>query len=150
VTGSIPAPTTFLPEVVVGPFTYTAKANYQYLFAHVSAPGDLSNIDPASGLPCATGPTPIEQLLRCDNNLAIRVIYPSFPPPSSDPIPPGSISKIHLPPGSCATAAGLRAKITASPLLNFCGMTRTLSRAIQLIQTTPRFPVTTSSGALDT
>ncbi|MFO1324683.1 MAG: hypothetical protein U1F15_11535 [Burkholderiales bacterium] len=95
--GPIPAPTTTLSSVVVGPFAYTAKAGYQFLFASASAPGDLSNVDAAGGLPCAAGSTPIEQLLRCDNNLALRVIYPSYPPPGGGPAAPGSDVRIPLP-----------------------------------------------------
>jgi hypothetical protein len=41
-----------------------------------SADGDLSNIDPAGALPCATGPTPDEQLARFDNNIGQRNVAP--------------------------------------------------------------------------
>lgn len=60
-------------ETVVGPFRWTAPTSGQVaLLMSVSAPGDLSNIDPNSFLPCAAGPTPEWMLVPFDNNIARR------------------------------------------------------------------------------
>ncbi|MDQ2807571.1 MAG: hypothetical protein M3Z04_11775 [Chloroflexota bacterium] len=40
----------------------------------VSAADDPSNIDAGLNYPCATGPTPVEQLVRFDNNIAVRKV----------------------------------------------------------------------------
>ena len=42
----------------------------------VSATGDLSNADAASGLPCASGPTPHWRLVPFDNNIGQRNVAP--------------------------------------------------------------------------
>lgn len=42
----------------------------------VSADGDLSNIDPASLLPCASGPIPDSRFVPFDNNIAQRNVAP--------------------------------------------------------------------------
>src|SRR6185436_4879577 len=42
----------------------------------VSATGDLSDIDGASLLPCAAGPTPVAQLVPFDNNIAMLEVAP--------------------------------------------------------------------------
>jgi hypothetical protein len=46
------------------------------VLAAVSADGDLSNIDPASALPSATGPSPHWHLVPFDNNIAQRNLAP--------------------------------------------------------------------------
>lgn len=60
----------------VGPFKWTPDRKYtkHTLLVSVSAQGDLSNIDPNSGLDCAKGPTDLENLVPFDNNLAIRTV----------------------------------------------------------------------------
>ena len=60
----------------VGPFNWTPDPKYakHTLFVSVSAQGDLSNIDPNSGLECAKGPTDLDKLVPFDNNLAIRTV----------------------------------------------------------------------------
>jgi zinc metalloprotease ZmpB len=60
---------------VVGPFAWTPDTSPQScLLMTVSAPGDPSNIDTASSFPCAIGPTPLDQLARFDNNIAVRSV----------------------------------------------------------------------------
>jgi hypothetical protein len=60
------------------------------------------------------------------------------------------VSKIHLPPGSCATAAGPRAKITAFRLLSFCGMTGRRAAQSGGHKRRRDFPQLLSFGELDT
>jgi hypothetical protein len=60
---------------VAGPFEWTPDNSPQTcLLMTVSAPGDPSNIDPAGSFPCALGPTPLDQLARFDNNIAVRTV----------------------------------------------------------------------------
>ena len=64
---------------VFGPFKWTpVQDEHEALLATVTAVGDRSNVDPSSTLPCATGPTPLCQLVPFDNNIALRnvVIVP--------------------------------------------------------------------------
>jgi hypothetical protein len=84
-------------SAIFGPFKYTSPYSADMLFAAVNASGDLANVSAGSNLPCATGPTPLEQLLRGDNNLGVRVLYPDPPPPGTFP-PPGDTRRIVLPP----------------------------------------------------
>jgi hypothetical protein len=59
--------------VVVGPFRWTPRVvGHECMFMEVSAPDDLSNIDPATFFPCAAGPTPEWRLVPFANNLAQR------------------------------------------------------------------------------
>jgi hypothetical protein len=60
---------------VVGPYQWTPDNSPQScLLMTVSAPGDPSNIDATSSFPCAIGPTPLDQLARFDNNIAVRTV----------------------------------------------------------------------------
>ena len=59
-------------EVVVGPFKWIPKSGQESLLMYVSADGDMSNLDPASTLPCFNGPTLSELLVRFDNNIGQR------------------------------------------------------------------------------
>jgi hypothetical protein len=64
-------------ETIVGPFQWTpSEIGHECMLMGVSADGDLSNVDPAGALPCATGPTPDEQLARFDNNIGQRNVAP--------------------------------------------------------------------------
>jgi hypothetical protein len=73
VAGGIPAGGT----VIVGPFRWTPRfVGHECMFMEVSATGDLSNIDPATFFPCATGPTPEWRLVPFDNNLGQRNVAP--------------------------------------------------------------------------
>jgi hypothetical protein len=61
-------------HIVLGPFAWrpTARGRYKIL-VEVDAPGDRSNINPATGLPCASpaaSPTLLSELVPFDNNLA--------------------------------------------------------------------------------
>jgi hypothetical protein len=62
-------------ELTFGPFRWRPGFAWTYSFlAQVDADGDLSNLSPIAALPCATGPTPVELLVLCDNNLGVRMI----------------------------------------------------------------------------
>lgn len=64
-------------QVVVGPFEWVPSTpSHECLLLYVSAGGDLSNADPASGLPCATGAIPYSWLVPLDNNTAVRAVAP--------------------------------------------------------------------------
>jgi len=70
-------------SAIAGPFSWTPHhAGEEIVLMSVSATGDLSNIDPASALPSAAGPTPDELAVRLDNNLAERRFAPV---PNPDP-----------------------------------------------------------------
>ena len=63
--------------VLVGPFEWTPTVvGHECLLATATTPGDLSNIDAASGLPCALGPTPHWRLVPYDNNIGQRNVAP--------------------------------------------------------------------------
>ena len=63
--------------VFVGPFEWTPTVvGHECLLATATTPGDLSNIDAASGLPCALGPTPHWRLVPYDNNMGQRNVAP--------------------------------------------------------------------------
>src|SRR6202035_5609376 len=49
---------------------------HECMFMSASAPGDLANNDPVSGLPAAAGPTPLWRLVPTDNNLGLRAVIP--------------------------------------------------------------------------
>ncbi|HUT92303.1 MAG TPA: hypothetical protein VMY37_22605 [Thermoguttaceae bacterium] len=64
-------------SAVVGPFEWQpAIANHECILASVTADDDLSNIDPASVLPCNSGPTPHWRLVPFDNNIVQRNVAP--------------------------------------------------------------------------
>jgi hypothetical protein len=64
-------------SVIVGPFAWRPKAvGHECMFMEVSAPGDRSNIDPATHFPCAAGPTAEWRLVPFDNNLGQRNVCP--------------------------------------------------------------------------
>lgn len=64
-------------SVVAGPFEWTPEVvGHECLLMAVGATDDPSNVDPASGLPCALGPTPEWQLVPFDNNLGQRNLAP--------------------------------------------------------------------------
>jgi zinc metalloprotease ZmpB len=78
-TASITVPGTIAPGamVLVGPFEWTpTEVGHECMLMVASATGDLSNADPASGLPCATGPTPHWRLVPFDNNMGQRNVAP--------------------------------------------------------------------------
>ena len=59
-------------SVVVGPFEWTpVNGTREALLATATVVGDPSNVDPNSALPCASGPTPLSQLVPFDNNIAL-------------------------------------------------------------------------------
>jgi hypothetical protein len=63
--------------VTVGPFEWTPQIeDHECLLMWVSADGDLANADPATGFPCAAGPTPHWRLVPFDNNIAQRNVAP--------------------------------------------------------------------------
>jgi hypothetical protein len=63
--------------VLVGPFEWTPTVvGHECLLATATTPGDLSNIDAASALPCAVGPTPHWRLVPYDNNIGQRNVAP--------------------------------------------------------------------------
>jgi hypothetical protein len=73
VSGTIPAG----GSTIAGPFEWTpSEVGHECMMMSVSADGDLSNLDPSGALPCATGPTPDEQLARFDNNIGQRNVAP--------------------------------------------------------------------------
>jgi hypothetical protein len=61
-------------NVVLGPFAWRPTRGGRYtILVELNAPGDRSNINPDTGLPCANAqahPSPINRLVRFDNNLA--------------------------------------------------------------------------------
>jgi hypothetical protein len=60
-------------SVKFGPFAWTPQAGARNaLLVRATVAGDRSNIDDASNLPCATGPAPVADLVRTDNNLGYR------------------------------------------------------------------------------
>lgn len=78
-TASIAVSGTIAPgtTVLVGPFEWTPTAiGHECMLMSVSATGDLSNADSASGLPCAAGPTPHWRLVPFDNNIGQRNVAP--------------------------------------------------------------------------
>ncbi len=78
-TASIAVPGTLNPgsQVRVGPFEWTpSEIGHECMLMSVSATGDLSNADAASGLPCASGPTPHWRLVPFDNNIGQRNVAP--------------------------------------------------------------------------
>jgi hypothetical protein len=73
VSGGIPSGGT----VIVGPFEWTpTQIGHECMLMSVSALGDLSNIDPATSLPCASGPLPDYRFVPFDNNIAQRNVAP--------------------------------------------------------------------------
>jgi hypothetical protein len=75
-------PITLAPAAtaMVGPFEWNPGTSGQwYLLMSVSASGDPSNIDPSVTFSCAVGPTPLDQLARFDNNIAVRTVSASTP-----------------------------------------------------------------------
>jgi zinc metalloprotease ZmpB len=64
-------------EVVVGPFEWMpVHPGDECMFASVSTSGDRANNDLVTGLPAATGPTPVWRLVPSDNNIAMRSLIP--------------------------------------------------------------------------
>lgn len=73
VSGTIPAG----GSTIVGPFQWTPQvAGHECLLMYVSATGDISNADPSSLLPCASGPAPHWRLVPNDNNIGQRNVAP--------------------------------------------------------------------------
>ena len=63
--------------VVVGPFEWTpTQVGHECMLLSASCPGDRSNIDSASGLPCAAGPLADHRFVPFDNNIAQRNVAP--------------------------------------------------------------------------
>ncbi len=78
-TASINVPGTLAPgaSTIVGPFEWVpTEIGHECMLMSASADGDLSNVDPAGALPCATGPTPHQFLARFDNNIGQRNVAP--------------------------------------------------------------------------
>jgi zinc metalloprotease ZmpB len=78
-TASITVPGTIASgaTVLVGPFEWTpSEIGHECMLMSVSATGDISNNDPASGFPCAVGPTPHWRLVPFDNNIGQRNVAP--------------------------------------------------------------------------
>lgn len=64
-------------DVIMGPFEWTPEVvGHECLLAFVSADGDLSNLDLASGLPSATGPIQHWRVVPFDNNIGQRNVAP--------------------------------------------------------------------------
>jgi hypothetical protein len=63
------------PPVQFGPFTGlpTPPTKRLLILAAATCPADPANNDPVTGLPCATVPTPIVDLVAGDNNLGLLV-----------------------------------------------------------------------------
>jgi len=61
-------------SVVVGPFEWRPQSSQECILMYVSADGDKSNADIATGCPCANGPTRIDRLVPFDNNMGQRNI----------------------------------------------------------------------------
>jgi hypothetical protein len=79
ITASLPAsgPISSGGETIVGPFEWVpAVEGHECLLAVVSATGDVSNADAASGLPSAAGPIPHWRLVPFDNNIGQRNVAP--------------------------------------------------------------------------
>jgi hypothetical protein len=71
--GSIPSG----GSTIVGPFTWTPEfIGHECMLMIATADGDLPNTDPATGLACATGPTPHWRLVPFDNNIGQRNVAP--------------------------------------------------------------------------
>ena len=63
--------------VVVGPFDWRPETpGHECMFMSATVAGDRANNDAASGIPAATGPTPLWRLVPCDNNLGLRALIP--------------------------------------------------------------------------
>ena len=78
-TPSLNAPGPISPggSVVVGPLQWTpTEVGHECMLMVASADGDLSNIDPASTLPCNAGPTAHWRLVPYDNNIGQRNVAP--------------------------------------------------------------------------
>lgn len=64
-------------QIEVGPFEWHPHVvGHECMFMAASAPGDRANNDPITGLPAASGPTPLWRLVPCDNNLGLRAVIP--------------------------------------------------------------------------
>jgi hypothetical protein len=64
-------------STVVGPFVWTPQVvGHECMLMIASADGDLPNTDPATLLPCASGPTPHWRLVPFDNNIGQRNVAP--------------------------------------------------------------------------
>jgi hypothetical protein len=61
---------------LVGPFEWRPEHADEVLLMSVDAHGDRPHNDPSTLLPCAVGPTPLWRLVPCDNNLALRAVFP--------------------------------------------------------------------------
>jgi hypothetical protein len=63
-----------LDIVTYGPFSWTPTTSGEHgVLAAIDAPGDRANINPSTALACALDPTPLEHLVRLDNNLAFAL-----------------------------------------------------------------------------
>ncbi len=64
-------------QVVVGPFDWHPEfLGHECMLMSATVAGDRANNDPLSGLPSATGPTPLWRMVPCDNNLGLRAVIP--------------------------------------------------------------------------
>jgi hypothetical protein len=62
-------------QVVFGPFNGFPTVSGRYLvLAAATCPADPANIDPSTGFPCSTQPTPLVHLVAGDNNLGLRLV----------------------------------------------------------------------------
>lgn len=72
-TDSIPAG----GEVVVGPFEWIPNnEGHECMLMEVNADGDMSNINPLTFFPCASGPVPDSRFVPFDNNIGQRNVAP--------------------------------------------------------------------------
>src|SRR5262249_4193155 len=71
--GSVPGQQSGTPgRQIFGPFNWMPPAAQEYaVLAAATCPSDPSNIDPISGNPCVTIPSPVNILVACDNNLGL-------------------------------------------------------------------------------
>ncbi len=63
-------------HVQVGPLEWRPQHEDDVLLMSSGATGDRANNDPTTLLPCAAGPTPLWRLVPCDNNIALRAVFP--------------------------------------------------------------------------
>jgi zinc metalloprotease ZmpB len=76
---ALPGPIASGTTMLVGPFQWTpSEIGHECMLMIVSTTttDDRSNADAASGLPCATGPTPHWRLVPFDNNIGQRNVAP--------------------------------------------------------------------------
>jgi hypothetical protein len=125
VPGSIPSG----GATVVGPFAWVPDTvGHECMFMEVSANGDLSNIDPATFFPCATGPTAEWRLVPFDNNLAQRNVCPVPGGGGADGLLTGFAARSFTVHNPLPTAARMEVRAELPALLADRGWEARLSR----------------------